>query len=267
MLARQIDLEADALRPLKEVPVVAGPAGGGVFVAIGVGKRPFQVGIAGRGRRRQGGFQRNPWRVLRKDDKSPAPGTLDADRGCVLIAFRPGDSLVVIRAAPGVVGGPGSRRGHLENPTWLSARRRPDDEKVMGVDRRAVAALRRQGDAIGAGGPALTDAEFQRGLPAAAFDRALVRRILPPRAGDGAFHHGCEGRAVSENRHPVPVRAGAHVQTHRAAARIGKGIGIAPDLAASAEHPRIIIAMSENRFAALCGGQAEVRNIGGHLFL
>jgi hypothetical protein len=28
----------------------------------------------------------------------------------------------------------------------------------------------------------------------------------------------------------------------------------------------MIIAMSENRFAALCGGQAEVRNIGGHLF-
>src|SRR6185312_3561175 len=87
----------------------------GVLVGVAVGEGPFQVWIA----RRRGGrgedLQRNPWCILGQDDESAAPRAQGADRRRVLIALRSRDSLVMIRASPGVVGGPRSRRRHLED--------------------------------------------------------------------------------------------------------------------------------------------------------
>jgi hypothetical protein len=57
------------------------------------------------------------------------------------------------------------------------------------------------------------------------------------------------------------------VQAHRAARRIGKGVGVAPDLFARAVHAGMFVAMPENGFATLLRSPTGVRKIDGYVFL
>jgi hypothetical protein len=148
----------------------------------------------------------------------------------------------------------------------LSAGERSHDEQVMRVNRRPVAALRRQRHAVGAGGPVFADPKLQRGFPAAAQDRALLGRVLPTRTDNCALQHRCGARAVTQYREPIAIEARTHLQAHRVAGRIRKSVGVAPDLAARAVHAGMLVAMPENGFATLLWSQTEIRNIDGHLF-
>ena len=213
----------------------------------------------GRGRRE---FERHPRRILRQDDEPTAPGPLEADRGRVLVALRPGDAAVMIRAAPRIVGGPGSRGRDLQNPPPVGARDGADDEQVVGGDACAAAILRRESHSIGSRRPILAHAKLQRRLPPAPHDGALLRRVLPPCAIDAPGQHRRGDAAVANDRHLASQRRRTHEQTHGRPGRVRERIRICPDLAEFPVHSGSLVAMSKNRLAPLLGAETEVRKAG-----
>src|SRR5215470_12578013 len=149
VLTGEIDGKARALRPLEEMPVIARPAGGCVLVGVTTRKRPLHVWIARRSARRRIELQWHPRRLIRQHDEAATPWTLEAHGRRILIAVRPRDSLVVIRASPGVVGRPRPRCRDLQNPRAFFSGERAHDEKMMCTEFIARGSLGAQGDPVG----------------------------------------------------------------------------------------------------------------------
>jgi flagellin-like hook-associated protein FlgL len=74
------------------------------------------VRIARHGLRRHRYFERHARRVRRQGDKAAAPRPLCRDHAGIFVAIGACDAVIGVRTAPGVVGGPGSRRGDLQDP-------------------------------------------------------------------------------------------------------------------------------------------------------
>src|SRR5262245_54001934 len=134
--------------------VIARPAGGGIFLGMAGRIGPFHMRVARNGGRWRLDFERHARGILGQGDEAAAPGALGADAGRILVAVGAGDALIVVRAAPGVVGGPGAGGGDLEQATLATARCGAKDEEMVRLYRRAVLARGGQRQAVGAGGPA-----------------------------------------------------------------------------------------------------------------
>ena len=113
-------------------------------------------------------------------------------------------------------------------------------------------------DAVGAGRPFGGDGELQRGVPAAALDRALIRRVLPARRLALDRQHRRFRGAVADDLDPEVLGGRADMQRHRLAAPIGEAGRVAPDLAALAVHAGIFVIMAEHRLMPLFRRQAKV---------
>src|SRR5690606_32419761 len=187
------DRIAFPLGPAEEQAVIACPAGRRIFFGIAIGISPFHMRIArGAGWRRYK-FQRNTRRVGWQDNKAAAERALDAHRRRILIAILPGNALIMVGTAPGIIGGPCARCRDLQDTVRLTARRRTQDEQVVAVDWLSVIAMGFQRDAISAGGPVLIRLEGKRRFPSATDNRTLRRCFLPfaiyPALGeDWRFH-------------------------------------------------------------------------------
>ncbi len=172
----------------------------------------------------------------------------------------------MVRAAPGVVGGPGAGRGDLQQPLAAvaagRARCRPHDDQVV-AERRRAAALAAQGQPVGTRRPVTGNREGVARLPAAALDRALVRRRLPGRRETLLAQHRGQGRAVARDLQAVARRGRADEQRHRLARRVAQAVGVAPDLLARRVHARPLVGVAQHRLATLLGGQAEIGEAAG----
>ena len=93
----------------------------------------------------------------------------------------------------------------------------------------APAILARRGaDDVAAGGPVLADRNLERDGPAAAGDRALIRRIAPLAFEAVAREHGFGVEAVADDLHGM-ARVGADAEPQHFARCMERLVGIAPD--------------------------------------
>ena len=258
VLAGQVDAVAGALGPAEEVAVVARPAGGRVFLRVARRQRPFHVRIARHGLRRHRDFERHARCVWGQHDEAAAPWPLRRDHACILVAARAGDALIGVGAAPGVVGEPCSGCRDLQDAAGLPAGLWADDEEMVAGNSASIAAFGGQRRAIGSRWPVLADRQLERGAPSAAVDRTLVRRILPAAGDAPSFEHRCFDGAVPHDADGKTLGRRTDMEQRRFACAVREAVGVAPDLAALAVHPRIFVVVPAHGKAALFGGQAEV---------
>ena len=106
----------------------------------------------------------------------------------------------------------------------------------------AVAALCHQRDPIGARWPVFRDVKRETRLPAAAFDRALVRRVLPAAGNAGLLEHRRLHAAVADDVDHKGFGRRTDMERRRLACPVGEAV-VHANLAALAIHAGIFIVM------------------------
>src|SRR5690606_2144813 len=174
------------------------------------------------------------------------------------IAVRSRYSFVVVRSAPGVVGKPCAGCRHLQNAALLATGPRQDDDDMVAADWLAVGSLGQQGEAIATGGPIGADLKFECRLPAAAFNRTVLGRVLPARRDASMLEHLGLGSAVAHDLNVKAWRGRADLQAHPLAGAVGEAVAVAPDLAAVSVHAGCFVVMAAHSQPSLLGCQAEI---------
>ena len=114
VLRNDIEFETGAFGPVHEMALIRGPTGRSVFFRIAVGPGVLHVRIGHRFVRTRRRRQCRARRILRQHDKSARQRALGRQDRRIGIASRSANALVVIRAAPVVVGAPGAGRRYQQ---------------------------------------------------------------------------------------------------------------------------------------------------------
>ena len=178
-LRDDIDFIARRFRPAHEMPLIAGPSGGCIFLAVTIGISPFHMRIARLGHHRRRRHQRRTRRIGRQRDKALGVGAMDAEHGREEIAIRAGEALIVVRSAPVIIGCPGRGRSNQQKTAGrcLGRLRAHDQQMIMRVGNRAFIQAARSHD-IDTGSPIRADLEFKRNRPVAALHRAVIGKWM-----------------------------------------------------------------------------------------
>ena len=224
-LADDVELIAFRFRPHNEVALEAGPARRHVFLGIAIGIGPFHVRVARLGIDRRIVEQHGARRIRRQRDEPPGQRTQRAEDGRKTIAQGAAIALVMVRAAPVIVGRPRCGRGDEQQaaPSPGTFARANDEDVLMHVVACACA------QDVAARGPVHLNGYLERHRPATARDRAVIRRVAPV-AGQGLLReHRGRRQSVADDLDIIARGVGADADLHSFARRIGEPVAVAPD--------------------------------------